>query len=372
MESLKIVALCVVAAVLYGIAHDQVTARVCIEYFTIGHPPVFGTNSPTLLAIGWGVIATWWVGVLLGVPLAVAARYGRRPRRRVGTLVRPVAKLLACIGVLAVVSGAAGWFVASRGWVVLLGRFASDVPVERHARFIADLWAHSASYLGGFVGGVVLSIQVWRTRRRVAEGFRLVRGVHVEDLSRIREGYSVRVSEEGHSVFTVNVSAERLRAVFERLTSLVVDPGFLVLEVGTNETVERSLRVSSDDPLHNDVFYLDGMTHRELLELMDRGGELLIHDGGIQFGYGSGSGKDEVFVRAYKILSVFADDPDKYHRALSELCIERVAKLRTVWDNFTPDSPGSRRVLDDGRRSIWDLIEELKGAGLYLAERRES
>jgi len=63
MEALKIAVTCIVAAVLYGIVHDQFTARICIEYFTIFHPPVFHTQSPTLLGIGWGILATWWVGV---------------------------------------------------------------------------------------------------------------------------------------------------------------------------------------------------------------------------------------------------------------------------------------------------------------------
>jgi hypothetical protein len=81
MQWLAIVALSILACVAYGIMHDQVTARICVEYFTIGHPPVFGTESPTLLGIGWGIIATWWVGVILGVPLATAARIGGRPQR---------------------------------------------------------------------------------------------------------------------------------------------------------------------------------------------------------------------------------------------------------------------------------------------------
>ena len=85
-----IIGLCVGAAVAYGIRHDQVTARVCVEYFTVGHPAVFPTDSPTWLAVGWGILATWWVGLILGVGLAVAARFGRRPRRDVRSLVRPV------------------------------------------------------------------------------------------------------------------------------------------------------------------------------------------------------------------------------------------------------------------------------------------
>ncbi len=81
MKAVAIVLLCIAMAILYGIVHDQVTARVCVEYFTIGHPPVFDTDDTTLLALGWGVIATWWVGLGLGIPLAIAARAGSMPKR---------------------------------------------------------------------------------------------------------------------------------------------------------------------------------------------------------------------------------------------------------------------------------------------------
>ncbi|MBV8223051.1 MAG: hypothetical protein JO293_06785, partial [Candidatus Eremiobacteraeota bacterium] len=77
MEGARIWVLCIAAAVLYGELHDQITARVCVEYFTIGHPPLFPTDDPTLLGLGWGVVATWWVGLVLGAGLAVAARAGR-------------------------------------------------------------------------------------------------------------------------------------------------------------------------------------------------------------------------------------------------------------------------------------------------------
>ena len=62
VQSLKIILLCMASAVIYGICHDQVTTRVCVEYFTVGHAPIFHTESPTLLAFAWGTTATWWVG----------------------------------------------------------------------------------------------------------------------------------------------------------------------------------------------------------------------------------------------------------------------------------------------------------------------
>ncbi len=168
MQSIGIVLLCVAGAVGYGIAHDQITARVCVEYFTVGHPPVFDTDDPTLLGLGWGVIATWWVGVLLGVPAAVVARAGSRPRRSVGSLVRPLAGLLAVMAASALVAGILGWLLGRAGVVFLVGPIARELPADRHAPFLAAMWAHSASYLVGLVGGVVVMALVWRSRGRVA------------------------------------------------------------------------------------------------------------------------------------------------------------------------------------------------------------
>jgi hypothetical protein len=164
MKALIIILMCIFAAIAYGIIHDQVTARVCVEYFTIGHPPIFGTEDLTLLGIGWGVVATWWVGLLLGIPLAIVARAGSRPKRSVGSLVRPLVWLMAIMAVCALGAGALGWFLAHYGIVFLVGPIAQALPYQRHVPFIADLWAHSASYLAGFTGGIVVLVIVWRGR----------------------------------------------------------------------------------------------------------------------------------------------------------------------------------------------------------------
>src|SRR6266550_9626885 len=115
MEALKIAVTCVIAAVLYGIVHDQVTARICIEYFTIFHPPIFHTLSPTLLGIGWGIVATWWVGVFFATPMILAARAGRRPALRASELLPSIASLLAFMAASAVLFGITGYVLARKG-----------------------------------------------------------------------------------------------------------------------------------------------------------------------------------------------------------------------------------------------------------------
>jgi hypothetical protein len=164
MESLQIIGLGLLAAITYGIAHDQVTARVCVEYFTIGHPPLIPSESPTLLAIGWGIVATWWVGLPLGVIVATTARMGSRTKLTARQLRKPIATLLAVMATCALVSGIMGYALARSGQISLDGPMGVAVPSERHARFLADLWAHSASYASGVIGGVVLSVTTFRRR----------------------------------------------------------------------------------------------------------------------------------------------------------------------------------------------------------------
>ncbi len=168
METAKIVALSIVSAIVYGILHDQVTARVCVEYFTIGHPPVFNTDSPTLLAFGWGVIATWWVGLLLGVPVAFVSRVGSWPKFDAARLIRPVCCLIVVMGSAALFAGLSGYFVADAGLVWLTEPLRPRVPAVKHSLFLADLWAHITSYAVGFLGGITVCGWILFKRRQMA------------------------------------------------------------------------------------------------------------------------------------------------------------------------------------------------------------
>jgi len=168
MRFIGIIGLSILSSVVYGIIHDLITAHVCVEYFTIGHPPLWNLHTPTELAFGWGIVATWWVGLILGVPLAVVSRVGTWPKRSARSLIKPILILLAVCGVCAFMAGLAGHYFASHKMVWLVEPLASRVPLERHVAFLTDLWSHLASYASGFVGGVVLSVVVLIGRYRAA------------------------------------------------------------------------------------------------------------------------------------------------------------------------------------------------------------
>jgi hypothetical protein len=168
MQFLKIILLAVAAAIVYGICMDNVTARVCVEYFSIGHPHVIDSESPTDLAFVWGVLATWWAGLIVGVPLAFTARAGARPQLVAGDLVRPLGFLLAAMALVTLVAGITGYWLASHGAIVLAHPLSDWIAPERHIRFLADGAAHLGAYASGFVGGIILWITTWRKRGNLA------------------------------------------------------------------------------------------------------------------------------------------------------------------------------------------------------------
>jgi hypothetical protein len=161
MEAIKIIALCLIAGALYGVVHDQVTARVCLQYFTVYHPDIFHTHSPTLLALGWGILATWWVSLLLGMFLAIAARAGSSPKVTALDLYPKVLRLLIVMALCSLAAGIVGYFLQGFG----MEYYATNIPKQIRHNFYADLWAHNVSYLSGFIGGIVLCVIVWHGRK---------------------------------------------------------------------------------------------------------------------------------------------------------------------------------------------------------------
>jgi hypothetical protein len=165
MKFIAIVLICVLGAILYGIVHDQITIRVCPEYFTVAHPHIINTSSLTVLALTWGVVATWWVGLPLGVLVGVAARVGSPPRLELPTVIRAIVVLLLLMGVLAAAAGGIAWAMhLGETFRKSAPDLASDIDQSHHDRFVAAWVAHSVSYGAGALGGISLAIGL-ATRR---------------------------------------------------------------------------------------------------------------------------------------------------------------------------------------------------------------
>ena len=165
--SLKIVAMGILAAVIYGELQDNTLIGYCPEYFTVFHPDIFGTHDLRLLALGWGFVATWWVGLLLGIALAACAQGGPRPQVSWRQLLPGICLVFgvtaAITGLVFVGAGAAGFTAPAYA----LGR-AADLDQATQGKVSYMLAAYNASYLTAFLGGVALCIQTWVRRKKLA------------------------------------------------------------------------------------------------------------------------------------------------------------------------------------------------------------
>lgn len=65
---------------LWAILHDQIVIRIEPRHFTEYHRPLLNLSNPTLLAIQYGFIATFGLGIVFGMITYFVTQYGRLVR----------------------------------------------------------------------------------------------------------------------------------------------------------------------------------------------------------------------------------------------------------------------------------------------------
>ena len=164
MNKTKVILLCILSAITYGIIHDEITAHLCLEYFTIAHPPIFHSESPTILGFCWGIAATVGIGVVLGGILAEVSQSEGMPPYPIQSLARSLLILLCGMALSAFLAGLLGFELSRHSVISLPVTFFYRIPPARHDRFMAVWFAHGASYLTGLAGGAYLIVRLWRQR----------------------------------------------------------------------------------------------------------------------------------------------------------------------------------------------------------------
>lgn len=165
MTFLKTIWVIVIISIFYGILHDLVTANICVEYFTIGHPKIIQSESPFLLALLWGVIATWWVALPMGLIIALNNELGSRIKLEFSEILKLIVKLIFVMFGIAIIAGITGYILAECEIIYLVPRLANKIEISKHSRFLAVGWAHVSSYISGIMGTIVLSIIIQSRRK---------------------------------------------------------------------------------------------------------------------------------------------------------------------------------------------------------------
>ena len=145
-------------ACVLGIGLDLVTANVAVEYFSIHHPRVLPTENPWILAVYWGIAASWWFGAILGAIVASINHRRRQPlepRRILGWTATACAVLwITMISILLAVMA-----------------LSSTIPLEKRRatfesdrRLVAVAMAHQYEYVLGAAAALVIAVMTWQSR----------------------------------------------------------------------------------------------------------------------------------------------------------------------------------------------------------------
>lgn len=168
-----------------------------------------------------------------------------------------------------------------------------------------------------------------------------------------------------------NVDASKIEEVLQHFICIQESPLFFILELPANRKDEDKLRQKDTDPMHKDIYCIDGLTDEQALVLLMRYGELLIHDGVSKFGFGAHDGSSEIMRDKYNVVTIWAKTPDDYIGFFEEHNIPRVEHCFTAWETFSEATPGESSRVDVGELSVFDLPNELKDWGIYFHDQRE-
>lgn len=161
--------MCILAAGLYGIVHDQITYSIAPEYFTkfkydqFGFDPSWlGGHRQTVAAIGF--LATWWTGIFIGLGLGLTGLIFK-DHKAMRRAIQKAILITFCFGVAMGLFGFLyGRFILTKTGV---DWWLPDNLSDKNA-FITVGSIHNFSYLGGLLGliaGIYYLVRLKRLQR---------------------------------------------------------------------------------------------------------------------------------------------------------------------------------------------------------------
>jgi hypothetical protein len=150
-----IIFISILSASLYGALHDQVTYTISSEYFTVFKFDQFGftdwgNNNPRMTTALIGVLATWWVGLLIGIFQGLVGLIHKTPKLMFRYAFRAV---LITLGVT-IVFGFIGYLIEKISPVTYPGWcFPYEIKEGKSFKIVGSI--HNYSYAGGEIGAFI-------------------------------------------------------------------------------------------------------------------------------------------------------------------------------------------------------------------------
>ena len=194
----------------------------------------------------------------------------------------------------------------------------------------------------------------------------LRKGSKVPFPEQLQEGYEIR-----NNMITANISADKIEMVMAHFICMRNEPVFFILELPVRQDEETESSPGVVEVFHKDVYYIDGCSRDEALTILSRVGQMMIDDGLCAFGFGGHESQEEIVFGKYNITTLFSRSADSFREFFKEHDIPEVSNLKTAWDTFSHDHPGSsEKIITDGK-DVYSIPVDFEKWGIYKAERRE-
>lgn len=167
-----------------------------------------------------------------------------------------------------------------------------------------------------------------------------------------------------------NVHSEKILEVFQHFIAIHDEPLFFILELPVSIDREKVIAKNIIKESHKDVYYIDGCSREECLELLIIYGDLLVNDGLSKFGFGGHKSHDEIMLDSYNVVTIYSKELSKFNDFFEPHNIQFVEELVTAWKTFSKTSPGISEIYECNGKTVYDLPEELAEWRIYLAETR--
>lgn len=194
--------------------------------------------------------------------------------------------------------------------------------------------------------------------------FKLSMGCSAENLEGIHSAY-----QQTQGGYRALLSRELFEGFIDKSIDVLSEPLFFFLEIPCTEQEEKKLRKSKKSPFHYNVYYLDNCTTEVAKAIMTQYGQLLIEDGISKFGFGSHESGEEIYILEYNETAVYGGE--SFERIFKSLNIPNEENYKSLWDNFSTETPGECRMVEIDGETVYDIPENLKNAGMYHAQVRE-
>jgi hypothetical protein len=192
--------------------------------------------------------------------------------------------------------------------------------------------------------------------------FQFATGVKISKPEKIKEEYQLF-----DEIIRANISFEHLAPIIEEFYDSIEEPMFLAIHCPLTQSDEEKVK-TINKTRNDEILYLDGCTRKQIENIFQIYGNILLNDGMSQFAIASHKTKDEIFIRKYKLVDIFGKNRLSFIPVLKKHGIVETKNLKTVWDTFTHDAPGECSRIEIDGKDIYDIVSELKVKGLYSAK----